>query len=110
MKSRKKYTANFKSQVALAAIKGEETIAALAQKYELSPAQINLWKKEALANLPQLFEKVKTKKKQEDPNIEYCADPRKIGQNIREFLAPKIYSIEYKNLKEFRNGKNTQAA
>jgi transposase-like protein len=42
MKSRKKYTANFKSQVALAAIKGEETIAALAQKYEPSPTQINL--------------------------------------------------------------------
>lgn len=79
MKSRKKYDAIFKSQVALAAIKGEETIAALAQKYELSPTQINLWKKEALANFSQIFEKDKKKKKDDDvPQVDYLE--RKIGQ------------------------------
>jgi transposase len=78
LKSRKKFTAAFKSQVALAAIKGEETIAALAQKYEINPAQINLWKKEALAGFSQIFEKTKSTKKEEEPQTEYLE--RKIGQ------------------------------
>jgi len=34
MKSRRKYSSKFKGEVALAAIKGEETLASLAQKYE----------------------------------------------------------------------------
>lgn len=78
MKSRKKFNANFKSQVALAAIKGEETIAALAQKHELNPTQINLWKKEALAGLAQIFEKDKSKKNEMEPQVDYLE--RKIGQ------------------------------
>ncbi|MBP6985951.1 MAG: transposase [Alphaproteobacteria bacterium] len=79
MKSRKKYTAAFKSQVALAAIKGDETIAALAQKYELHPTQINLWKKEALEGFSQIFEKPKpAAKKEEGAENDYLE--RKIGQ------------------------------
>lgn len=78
MKSRKKYTAAFKSQVALAAIKGEETISALAQKYELSPTQINLWKREALQGFSQIFEKSKSPKKEDKPENDYLE--RKIGQ------------------------------
>jgi len=77
MKSRKKYTAAFKSQVAIAAIKGEETIAELAQRFELHPTQINLWKKEALDGCSQIFEKPKAKKA-DSPENDYLE--RKIGQ------------------------------
>ena len=79
MKSRKKYTAAFKSQVALAAIKGDETIAALAQKYELHSTQINLWKKEALEGFSQIFEKPKPASKKEG-GAENDYLERKIGQ------------------------------
>jgi transposase len=78
MKSRKKFNASFKSQVALAAIKGEETVAALAQKYEISPTQINLWKKEALEGLSQIFDKGKSKKNEKEPQVDYLE--QKIGQ------------------------------
>lgn len=78
MISRKKYTAAFKGQVALAAIKGDETISALAQKYELHPTQINLWKKEVLEGLAQIFEKSNTPKKDDRPENDYLE--RKIGQ------------------------------
>ena len=78
MKSRKKHSSVFKGEVALAAIKGEETIASLAQKYELHPAQITQWKNEALKGFGDIFEKGKTKKADATPEVDYLE--RKIGQ------------------------------
>ena len=78
MKSRKKYSAAFKSEVALAAIKGEETIASLVQKYELTSSQINLWKNEALKGFASIFEKSKSKKEDAAPEVDYLE--RKVGQ------------------------------
>jgi transposase len=78
MKSRKKHSSGFKGEVALAAIKGEETIASLAQKYELHPAQIAQWKNEALKGMGDIFEKGKLKKADAAPEVDYLE--RKIGQ------------------------------
>ncbi len=78
MKSRKKYSSEFKGEVALAAIKGEETLASLAQKYELHPTQISLWKTEALKGFSGLFEQGKIKKDEVAPKVNYLE--RKIGQ------------------------------
>jgi transposase-like protein len=55
--SRRKFTAEFKSKVCIEAIKEQQTIEALSKKYELHPTQINLWKKEFLANATVIFEK-----------------------------------------------------
>ncbi|MEQ8682704.1 MAG: transposase [Cyclobacteriaceae bacterium] len=63
--TRKKYTSKFKTKVVLEALKERSSVAELAQKYELAPQQINLWKREFLANADSLFEgKGKTKKSQ----------------------------------------------
>lgn len=78
MKSRKKYSSRFKGEVALAALKGEETIASLAQKYELHPTQITQWKNEALKGFGDIFEKGKLKKTDAVPEVDYLE--RKIGQ------------------------------
>lgn len=65
--TRKKYTSKFKTKVVLEAIKERYSIAELAQKYELAPQQINLWKREFLSNADSLFEKKpKSKKSQAD--------------------------------------------
>ena len=63
----KKYTSKFKTKVVLEAIKEHSTVADLAQKYDLAPQQINLWKREFLANADTVFEgKSKSKKLQAD--------------------------------------------
>jgi len=54
--TRKKYTSKFKTKVVLETIKERSSVAELAQKYDLAPQQINLWKREFLANADQVFE------------------------------------------------------
>ena len=43
-RSRRKHSPAFKAKVALAAIKGEKTLAELAQLYDVHPTQITAWK------------------------------------------------------------------
>ena len=64
--ARKKYTSKFKTKVVLEAIKEQSTVADLAQKYELAPQQINLWKREFLSNAETVFEKKGKSKKSQD--------------------------------------------
>jgi transposase-like protein len=52
---RKQYTAAFKAQVALAALKGDNTINELASPFGVHPTLIQDWKKHLLAGAEQVF-------------------------------------------------------
>jgi transposase-like protein len=52
---RRNHGAAFKAKVALAAAKGDKTIAELASQYEVHPSQIAKWKKQLLESLPEIF-------------------------------------------------------
>ena len=54
-KNRKQYNPDFKARVAMEALKGEETIAELAIRFEVHPTQINKWKKELVAGVANIF-------------------------------------------------------
>lgn len=63
MSSRRKFTSKFKTKVVLEALKERQSLADLAQKYDIHPNQISTWKKDFLAGAESVFENgVKSKK------------------------------------------------
>jgi transposase len=56
MRTRRRFSAEFKAKVALEAINGHETVAELASRHELHPMQIAAWKREAFEKLAKVFD------------------------------------------------------
>lgn len=54
-KSRRKFSAEFKTNVALEAIKERGSLSQLAMRFELNPNQISQWKREFLDNASKAF-------------------------------------------------------
>ena len=85
--TRKRYSAEFKAKVALEAIRGELTLSQLGAKYGVHQTMINAWKKQAVENLPTVFESRSDVGQSREADIEKLH--AKIGQLIveRDFLA-----------------------
>ena len=78
-KSRRKFSAEFKTKVVLEALSERSTSAELAQKYELHPNQIAQWKREFLDHASDVFKHYgKTEQQQSDEDAAQLY--RKIGQ------------------------------
>ena len=88
MKTRRRFTAEFKAKVALEAIKGHQTVAELATRHELHPTQITAWKREAIEKLAKVFDDKGTEV-QANRDAEVTKLHAKIGQLVveRDFLA-----------------------
>ena len=54
-KKRKTHSAPFKAQVALAALKGDKTVAELAAHHDVHPTLIHAWRKQLLAGAESVF-------------------------------------------------------
>ncbi len=54
-RSRRTHSAAFKAKVALAALKGDKTLAELAQQYDVHPSQITDWKQQLVEHAVELF-------------------------------------------------------
>jgi transposase len=54
-KERRKHSPSFKAKVALESVKGQETVAQLAARYEVHPGQIQAWKKALLEGASGVF-------------------------------------------------------
>ena len=63
---RRKHNPAFKAKVALEAVKGQETVAQLAARYEVHPAQIQAWKKALIEGAAGVFGTGQEKKARND--------------------------------------------
>ena len=57
---RKQYSAAFKAQVVLEALKELRTVAQIASDHQLHPNLVTKWKQEAVAEMPVVFERKNT--------------------------------------------------
>lgn len=85
---RKRHSAKFKFKVALAALKGDATIADICQTYEIAASQVHKWKKDLLDHGVDIFDKDKPKKAKQDQTKKIEKLYEKIGELIvdRDFL------------------------
>jgi transposase len=88
--SRRKHSADFKAKVALAAIRGDKTIAELSGEFGVHAHQIQSWKRTLLENATGAFDK--KNQQAEDKSNNSAELLQKIGQLTveRDFLARRL--------------------
>ncbi len=89
---RRNHAPAFKAKVALEALKGNQTIVELSQRFQVHPNQITEWKKQLLENAPEAFNKDKKAKQGLDVKELHA----KIGQLSMEndFLSVALGRID----------------
>lgn len=89
-KKRTQYSSEFKAKVALAAIRGDETIPQLAARYGIHPTQINSWKRQLIEQAAELFSRSNNLSKENGQTTDDLH--RVIGQLTveRDFLVRKL--------------------
>lgn len=89
-KSRRKFSNEFKSKVAIEALKERHTLSELAEKFEVHPTQITAWKREFLSKAPSVFGTARAKGEEKPVDVEKLY--AKIGQLEveREFLKKNL--------------------
>jgi len=78
---RRNHSPAFKAKVALAAIEGNQTLAELAQRFDVHPNQITEWRRQLVANAAGAFT---AEGEQREPLVDVKALHAKIGQQALE--------------------------
>jgi transposase len=75
-RTRRNHSAAFKAKVALAAVQGEQTLAELAQRFDVHPKQITQWKTQLLEGAADVF----NERREAVPAVDVKALHAKIGE------------------------------
>ena len=79
---RRNHSPSFKAKVALAAIKGEQTVVEIASRYDVHPNQVTQWKTQLLNGVSGVFSTAADSVAKTEPDIR--ALHAKIGQQALE--------------------------
>ena len=81
MQKRRQFSAEFKAKVAIEALKEQQTLQELANKYEVHPNQISSWKQEFLQNSASVFIPAGNRKgKKKEESVDSCRLYEEIGR------------------------------
>lgn len=100
MRTRRRFTADFKAKVALEALRGDRTIQEIAGCHKVHPNQVSTWKRQAVEGLGTVFcdgaDKVGA-----DHEVEVHVSHAKIGQLTveRDFLARGLARVPARSVK-----------
>jgi len=98
MSKRRKYTAEFKAEIVLQVLTGEEELGTIASRHQINPNQIRTWKAQFLEKAPTLFEDSKIAKETAEREAaleeEKTAMLKTIGQLTleRDFLMEQAHA------------------
>ncbi len=81
-RQRRNHSPAFKAKVALAAVKGEQTVAEIASRYDVHPNQVTQWKTQLLSGVTGVFNGAESATATRGPDIK--ALHAKIGQQALE--------------------------
>ncbi len=110
-KKRKSYTAEFKTKVVLEFLSGDQTVAQVASKYEITAKSLTDWKKQFLANASLAFDvggATKAYKEEiEELKEENDALAKKLGKTTveRDWTVGKLKSLDLSNKKDLVDSK-----
>ena len=105
-RKRKSYSAEFKTRVVLELLGGEETVAQIASKYEITPKSLIDWKKQFLENASLVFDVGSATKAYKDEieelKTENDALAKKLGKTTieRDWAVGKLKSLGLSNKKD----------
>lgn len=89
------HSSGFKAKVALAALRGEQTISDICQSYQVHSSLVHKWKRQLLEQLPSVFEENRSAKNEgSEQEIERLH--QKIGELMveRDFLKKALGRLE----------------
>ena len=86
MKTRRRFTSEFKAKVALEALRNERTVAELAAKYEVHPNLIGLWKRQVMEKAARAFDE-----KGSAPGLERDAEIAKLHAKIGQLVVERDF-------------------
>ena len=76
---RRKFSVEFKTKVAVEAIRGLKTLNELSSEYEVHSNQISKWKKQLLTQAPQIFK--------DGRNSDHSSEEKKVRDYIRRLAS-----------------------